>query len=392
MRRAERCFNKLDQAAKISGKTQNSRLRLRSYDCGGLYDLSLGIFMSDSRLRRKKGVPSPALTLISVSQALLVGEYLSFRRVATVLGVRQSAVSRRVRELEDELGVSLFERHHAGVRITNAGVRFLQEARAALLQLDQAVKTATAAGSGTIGRFSIGILSSIGTGYLRDLIEVYCSRHPDVGIQILESASADNIAAVRKRQLDVAFIMDTTDASGCETVFRFGPNGSFVVCRRITRYAKGKRSNGRIFARSTSLYVNPSTTAHSATGSPDGCPDHNPGSMQKLNVGRETLMHLVAMGLGVGLTTEATIATSFPKVVFRPIAGTDELLQFSAAWLPHNDNPALRRFLSLARSLAKDRRHHAGASRAWLGSAVIGGLFMSFASVGAFARRLGLSS
>src|SRR5262245_25985520 len=147
--------------------------------------------MSSSRSRRKKGVPSPALTLTSVSQALLVGEYLSFRRVATILGIRQSAVSRRVRELEDELGVSLFERHHAGVRITNAGVRFLQEARAAVLQLDQAVKTATAAGSGTVGRISIGILSSLGTGYLHDLIEVYRSRHPEVGIQILESASAE---------------------------------------------------------------------------------------------------------------------------------------------------------------------------------------------------------
>jgi hypothetical protein len=82
--------------------------------------------MSRSKSRRKKGVTSPDLTLVSVSQALLVGEHLSFRRVATVLGVRQSAVSRRVRELEDELGVSLFERHHAGVRVTNAGARFLQ--------------------------------------------------------------------------------------------------------------------------------------------------------------------------------------------------------------------------------------------------------------------------
>src|SRR5262249_22372385 len=100
-------------------------------------------FMSHSKSRRKKAAISRALTLVSVTQALLVGDYLSFRRVATVLGVRQSAVSRRVRELEDELGVSLFERHHAGVRITNAGVRFLQEARAALVQLDQAVKTAT---------------------------------------------------------------------------------------------------------------------------------------------------------------------------------------------------------------------------------------------------------
>src|SRR5262249_61373605 len=97
--------------------------------------------MSDSRSRRKKGVPSPALTLISVSQALLVGEYLSFRRVATVLGVRQSAVSRRVRELEDEIGVSLFERHHGGVRITNAGVRFLQKAGRALIPLVHELQT-----------------------------------------------------------------------------------------------------------------------------------------------------------------------------------------------------------------------------------------------------------
>src|SRR5437016_1738045 len=112
-------------------------------------------------------------------------------------------------------------------------LRFLQDARAALLQLDHAVKTAAAAGSGTIGRLSIGIMSSVATGYLRELIEVYRSRHPDVGIQILESASADNVAAVRKRQLDVAFIMDTTDASGCETL-PFGPNGSLWCSLSIT--------------------------------------------------------------------------------------------------------------------------------------------------------------
>src|SRR2546429_3483296 len=117
--------------------------------------------MSRSKSRRKKAVTSPDLTLMSVIQALLVGEYLSFRRAATVLGVRQSAVSRRVRELEDELGVSLFERHHAGVRVTNAGARFLQEARTALVQLDYAVKTAAAAGSGTVGRPSHGTMSSV---------------------------------------------------------------------------------------------------------------------------------------------------------------------------------------------------------------------------------------
>lgn len=347
--------------------------------------------MSDPRSRRKKGVPSPALTLISVSQALLVGEYLSFRRVASVLGVRQSAVSRRVRELEDELGVSLFERHHAGVRITNAGVRFLQEARAALLQLDQAVKTATAAGSGAIGRISIGILSSIGTGYLRDLLQVYRSRHPEVGIQIVESSSADIIAAVRKRQLDVAFIIDTSDANGCETLPLWSER-IFVVLGEHHALCERKEIEWRDL-RSEHLITRQSEHDRAL------CDRLNRrligihgGVVQNLSVGRDTLMHLVAMGFGISLTTEATVATPFPRVIFRPMAGNDELLEFSAVWLPHNDNPALRRFLSLARSLTKDRRRHTGAASTWRGSAVIGGLLLSFASAGALARRFGLST
>src|SRR6266496_775459 len=342
--------------------------------------------MSQSKSRRKKAVTSPALTLVSVSQALLVGEYLSFRRVATVLGVRQSAISRRVRELEDELGVSLFERHHAGVRVTNAGARFLQEARAALLQLDHAVKTAAAAGSGTIGRLSLGIMSSVATGYLRELIEVYRSRHPQVGIQIVESASADNIAAVRKRQLDVAFIMDTTDASGCETpplwterIFVVLPE-HHALCERKEIEWSDLRNEHLIVRQSERDRALCDRLTRRLTGRNDDA------DVQKLNVGRDTLMHLVAMGLGVSLTSEATIATPFPKV------GDDELIQFSAAWLPHNDNPALRRFLSLARYLAKERRRHHGAGPTSLGSAVIGGLLLSFACAGALARRLGLST
>ena len=312
--------------------------------------------MSQSKSRPNKGATSPALKLASVTQALLVGEYLSFRRVATVLGVRQSAVSRRVRELEDELGVSLFERHHAGVRVTNAGVRFLREAREALLQLDHAVKTATAAGSGTIGRLSIGVLSSMARGYLRELIQVYCSQHPDVVVQILEGASADISEAVRKRQLDVAFLMNTTDAKGCDTLPLWTER--IVVVLPENHALCGKKEIEWTDLRNEHLIV------RQAEHDPALCDrvtkrladrNHRP-SVRKHNVGRETLMNLVAMGLGVGLTSEATIATPFPKVVFRPIAGDDDLLQFSAVWLPHNDNPALRRFLSLARAAPQKRR------------------------------------
>jgi hypothetical protein len=74
------------------------------------------------------------------------------------------------------------------------------------------------------------------------------------------------------------------------------------------------------------------------------------------------------------------------------MAGDDHLLQFNAAWLPHNDNPALRRFLSLARSMAKERRRGAVSGTTSLGSVLSGGIILSFASLGALARRLGLST
>jgi DNA-binding transcriptional LysR family regulator len=344
--------------------------------------------MSRSKSFSKKETAFPTLALMSVIQALLVGEYLSFRRAATVLGVRQSAVSRRVRELEDELGVSLFERHHAGVRVTNAGARFLQEAPTALVQLDYAVKTAAAAGSGTVGRLSIGILSSIATGYLRELIRVYCSHHPDVDVQILEGPSADNIAAVRKRQLDVAFIVDTTDVKGCETI-------PLWVERMFVVLPEDHALRVRNEIEWTDL-----RNEHLILRQPERDPAfcerftrrlrsrNRAADVQQLNVGRDTVMHLVGMGLGVSLTSEATIATPFPKVVFRPIdpiqcgvVGTQR--QSSASTIPEPG----------ACSIAERRRLPGAVSRRTVIESALGAMSSCpFTRIGLLARRLGLST
>jgi DNA-binding transcriptional LysR family regulator len=312
--------------------------------------------MPKNKSRSKRGARSPIPKLVSVTQALLVGEYLSFRRAAGVLGVRQSAVSRRVRDLEDEIGVSLFERNHAGVRVTNAGARFLQQAREALLQLDQAVKTAGAAGSGAVGELSIGILSSVATGYLRDLIKVYGAQHSKVAIRILEGAAADHVMAVRKRQLDVAFIVDTTDPAGCELaplwserIFVVLPDHHALRGRKQIEWQELRNEHLIVRRSERDPALCDRITRRLSNGG-------QAPIVEMLDVGRDTLMHLVALGRGVGLTSEATVATPFPKVVFRPIAGDDEYLQFCAAWSARNDNPALRRFLSLARTMAREIR------------------------------------
>ena len=291
--------------------------------------------------------------VVSITQALLVAEHLSFRRAASVLGIRQSAVSRRVRSLEDQLGVSLFERHHGGVWITAAGVRFFERVRYAIAQLDQAVESAGAAGRGQNGHLRIGIFSSIANGFLRELLRTFRAEHPDVILKISEIESREYIELIQKRRLDVVFVMGAVAVSNFETlqlwterIFAILPRGH-ALCAQTEVEWEALRDENFILRQS-----DPGPTIQDYVIKSLAYPGHRP-SVQKYDVGRETSVHLVALGLGVSLTTEATTASSYPGVAFRPIADVGSVIPFSGVWSPDNDNPAFRRFLSFARVLSK---------------------------------------
>ena len=137
---------------------------------------------SSPRMPRK----SPGVNAFSVAWALLVHEHQSLRGAAKEIGVGHAALIRRIRDLEDRLGISLFERTPRGVSVTDAGARYLEHAREALEQLDEASRNAAEAGQGAIGELSIGIVSSMAGGFLRELLEDYAARHPGVSIKLSE--------------------------------------------------------------------------------------------------------------------------------------------------------------------------------------------------------------
>ena len=70
-------------------------------------------------------------------------------------------------------------------------------------------------------------------------------------------------------------------------------------------------------------------------------------------VQRGGLLGLVSLGMGISLVGTAEAAVTYPGVVFRRLEG--ELLPFSVVWADNNDNPALRRFLTLAREQERRR-------------------------------------
>ena len=122
--------------------------------------------------------------------------------------------------------------------------------------------------------------------------------------------------------------------------------------------------------------------------------DHTPGAViQKLNVGRETLMHLVGIGRGLTITSEAAVSTAYPDVIFLPISGDDETVRFSAVWLRGNSNPAVLRLLSLAKVQSNQKQDQTnGSPRPNPRRSGKWPITLSIAFLGALSRRLGLST
>src|SRR3546814_14009920 len=79
-----------------------------------------------------------------------LAEELHFTRAAERLHIEQPPLSRAIKELEDELGVLLFDRDRRGTRLTAAGTAFLQDTRRLFAVLEQARENANAVAAGSL--------------------------------------------------------------------------------------------------------------------------------------------------------------------------------------------------------------------------------------------------
>jgi DNA-binding transcriptional LysR family regulator len=130
---------------------------------------------------------------------VLVASHPGFRAAAPTAGVSQTVLSRRIRSLEDGVGVSLFDCSSTGVSLTNASIDFVDSIKGILRELDKAFSVAETAGRGISGRLAIGLCGSVSTGELRTLVVDYLARFPDVAVRLLETFRGPSSAARPRR-------------------------------------------------------------------------------------------------------------------------------------------------------------------------------------------------
>ncbi|MFT4172298.1 MAG: LysR substrate-binding domain-containing protein [Rhodocyclaceae bacterium] len=138
---------------------------------------------------------------------MAVAEELNFTRAAVRLHMAQPPLSQQIQNLENALGVSLFERSKRRVALTPAGQRFLVDARRALEAAEGAVLNAQRMARGQIGELRVGFTSSVPfTGLLPDLLRRYRAAYPQVTVSLRESFTSDQFDALVDDRLDIGIV------------------------------------------------------------------------------------------------------------------------------------------------------------------------------------------
>jgi len=129
----------------------------------------------------------------------------NFTRAAETLRIAQPPLSRQIQQLEDELGVALFDRGSRPLALTDAGRLLFEQAVQILDRMEEMKAMARRLVEAERTRFSIGFVASTLYEYLPEVIRRYRAARPGVELTLLELTTMEQIAALKEGRIDVGF-------------------------------------------------------------------------------------------------------------------------------------------------------------------------------------------
>ena len=295
-------------------------------------------------------MPNMTLDLRNLRCAVSAAEAGSFRRAADILGLPQSTISRRLQLLERRLGFQLFERRRTGVRLTVAGEEFLDSAIAGAELIASAAEAASTVVRGFSGALKIGT-SAVGMErLLRDILQPFRTKFPNISVSLVEGCSRDIYKAVAIGDLDLAFVIGVGEFPACQSRLLWrepvyiGVHGShrlaghseiswdeirnetFVTCKG------GSGADIREFL-------------HARLSRPDSNP-----TIEIHDISEAGVFDIVSAGYGMTLSCQSAARWWPEGIAFRNAAGEENTLSSRMIWLAGNLNPALANLRTMSRA------------------------------------------
>jgi DNA-binding transcriptional LysR family regulator len=288
-----------------------------------------------------------------------LAEELHFGRAAARLHISQPPLSQQIRQLEEEIGVKLFQRTNRQVRLTEAGEAFVPEARAILAHSESAAKIAIRASKGEIGQLKVGTVTSTESGFFRivvDILRRFAARHPDVHL-VLRSLNPDlQIRSLREGSIDIGFLTLPVDDEelGIEWV-----RGEPLILALPENHPLAKQH--RIPLRALAVEPHVMFSRSMFPGYYDLILSSFRNAGFTLNIVHDadaiyTVLALVAAGVGVSLLPSSIQDTPRHGIVFRKIDGHLPEIEMGAAYRQHASSNVLRAFLDVVKEVTGKKR------------------------------------
>jgi LysR family hydrogen peroxide-inducible transcriptional activator len=278
------------------------------------------------------------MTLTELRYIVAVARERHFGRAARACFVSQPTLSVAIRKLEEELGVTLFERAGTEVRLTPIGERVVAQAQRALEQTDVIKQIAQQGRDPLSGPLRFGVIYTIGPYLLPHLIPLLHKRAPRMPLLIEENYTAALSELLKEGVLDVIMISLPFEAPGIVTQALYD-EPFMVVSPAAHPWKKQKTVKVNDLTKENLLLLGPGHCFRDQVLK--ACPDLNRSSavssLQRTLEGGslETIRHMVASGAGVTVLPCTSVYAQPPEnrlLNVRPFTGTAPKRRIALAW------------------------------------------------------------
>lgn len=275
-----------------------------------------------------------------------------FGKASIELNIVQPALTRQIKQLEEELGVTLFERIGRGVRLTQTGKVLLDRATHLIEESDRLIELARRAEQGKVGNLRIAFADGTTySGHFPAIIGKFRKRNPEVEIQLVPASSVEQAELLRNEKVDVGFVYwlppSQTNVSHTlineERISLAVAKSNKLAKKKSVKLADLRGLPFIWFKRANSpLYYDLIVSKCTAAG-------------VTLNVVQEaftesTMLSLVAADIGLTFITEAAQRRKPEDVALLEIKDLKATIRLMAMWRKNDKNPALAEFVSLLKA------------------------------------------
>lgn len=280
-------------------------------------------------------------------------EELSFTKAAEKLHLAQPSLTRQVRNLEEEIGVPLFDRSQKHVSLTEEGVSFLVDARRVLALAEESVHAVQRLSRGEARQLNIAYPASAHFDLLPDMLGALRRSFPGVALNLFEMTPAEQFNALAARKIDVGFVGLRFSAAAKNLEWAsVGREATVVVLP--ANHPLARQSHISLRELKPLFFVGMSEKTHPGVHEwlRETCQQagFTPKILQDAEL-EPGLMTYVREGLGVTLAREQIKKLPHEGVALRPLAPpvkTDCWI----AWNAGNHSKPLQKFIQIAKSLA----------------------------------------